>query len=103
MHETKVFQNLKDGTTEVADMPYPRVGSGHLLRRTTRTLVSASTERMLVDFSTAGFIEKAHQRPDKMRMVRDKVYTDGLIPPSRRCATSWTSPCSCATATWARW
>ena len=76
----QVLQNLKDGSTEVADVPCPRVGPGQLLIRTTRTLVSAGTERMLVDFGKAGFIDKARQQPDKVRMVLDKVRTDGLMP-----------------------
>lgn len=76
----QVLQNLKDGTTEVAEVPCPRVGAGQLLIRTTRTLVSAGTERMLVDFGKAGFIDKARQQPDKVRMVLDKVRTDGLMP-----------------------
>ena len=47
---------------------------------TTRTLVSASTDRMLVDFGKANLIGKARQQPDKVRMVLDKVKTDGLAP-----------------------
>lgn len=76
----QVLQNLKDGSTEVAEVPCPCVGAGQLLIRTTRTLVSAGTERMLVDFGKAGFIAKARQQPDKVRMVLDKVRTDGLMP-----------------------
>lgn len=76
----QILQNLKDGRTEVADIPSPRAGRGQLLIRTTRTLVSAGTERMLVDFGKAGFIEKARQQPDKVRMVLDKIRTDGLVP-----------------------
>ncbi|MFM2056667.1 MAG: hypothetical protein RLY71_1052 [Pseudomonadota bacterium] len=76
----QVLQNLKDGSTEVAEVPCPRVGAGQLLIRTTRTLVSAGTERMLVDFGKAGLIDKARQQPDKVRMVLDKIRTDGLMP-----------------------
>jgi len=76
----QILQNLKHGTTEVADIPCPRAGRGQLLIRTTRTLVSAGTERMLVDFGKAGFIEKARQQPDKVRQVFDKIRTDGLMP-----------------------
>ena len=76
----QILQNLKDGSTEVADVPCPRPGRGQLLIRTTHTLVSAGTERMLVDFGKAGFIDKARQQPDKVRMVLDKVRTDGLAP-----------------------
>jgi threonine dehydrogenase-like Zn-dependent dehydrogenase len=56
------------------------VGGGQLLIRTTRSLISAGTERMMVDFGKANPLEKARQQPDKVRMVLDKVKTDGLMP-----------------------
>ena len=76
----QILQNFKDGGTEVADVPCPRAGRGQVLIRTTRTLVSAGTERMLVDFGKANFIDKARQQPDKVRMVLEKVRTDVLMP-----------------------
>jgi len=42
--------------------------------------VSAGTERMLVDFGKAGWIEKARSQPDKVKQVLDKIRTDGLLP-----------------------
>jgi hypothetical protein len=51
-----------------------------VLIRTHATLISAGTERMLVDFGKANLIGKARQQPDKVRMVVDKVRTDGLAP-----------------------
>lgn len=76
----QILQNLKTGTTEVAEVPCPRVSGGQLLIRTTHSLISAGTERMLVDFGKASPIEKARQQPDKVRMVLDKIKTDGLMP-----------------------
>ena len=76
----QILQSLKTGTTEVAEVPCPAVRSGQLLIRSSRTLVSVGTERMLVDFGKAGWIAKARQQPDKVRMVLDKIKTDGLLP-----------------------
>ena len=76
----QILQSLKTGQTEVAEVPCPTARRGHLLIRTSRTLVSAGTERMLVEFGKAGWIEKARQQPDKVRMVLDKIKTDGLMP-----------------------
>jgi predicted dehydrogenase/threonine dehydrogenase-like Zn-dependent dehydrogenase len=76
----QILQSLKNGSTEVADVPCPAAKRGHLLIRTSRTLVSVGTERMLVEFGKAGWIEKARQQPDKVRMVLDKIKTDGLVP-----------------------
>ena len=76
----QILQSLKNGATQVAEVPCPAVKRGHLLVRSTRTLVSVGTERMLVEFGKAGWIEKARQQPDKVRMVLDKIRTDGLAP-----------------------
>jgi predicted dehydrogenase/threonine dehydrogenase-like Zn-dependent dehydrogenase len=76
----QILQNLKTGVTELVDIPCPRVTAGHLLIRTNRSLISAGTERMLVDFGKAGLIAKARQQPDKVRMVMSKLRTDGVMP-----------------------
>jgi predicted dehydrogenase/threonine dehydrogenase-like Zn-dependent dehydrogenase len=76
----QILQNLANGHTEIAEIPCPCVQPGHLLIRTTQSLVSAGTERMLVEFGKANLLDKARQQPDKVRMVLDKVKTDGLMP-----------------------
>lgn len=76
----QILQNLKTGQTEVADLPTPSPKRGHLLITTTASLVSAGTERMLVEFGKAGWIDKARQQPDKVRLVIDKIRTDGIQP-----------------------
>ena len=76
----QILQSLKTGATEVANLPIPSTKRGQLLITTTHSLVSAGTERMLVEFGKAGWIEKARQQPDKVRMVVDKIKTDGLQP-----------------------
>jgi threonine dehydrogenase-like Zn-dependent dehydrogenase len=76
----QILQNLRTGATEVAEVPVPAPKRGHLLISTSHTLISAGTERMLVDFGKAGWIDKARQQPDKVRMVLDKIRTDGLAP-----------------------
>jgi predicted dehydrogenase/threonine dehydrogenase-like Zn-dependent dehydrogenase len=78
----QILQSLKTGATQVAEVPIPGIGRGQLLIATSCTLVSAGTERMLVEFGKAGWIDKARQQPDKVRMVLDKIKTDGLIPTS---------------------
>lgn len=76
----QILQNLSDGVTHLTDVPAPLAGAGQLLIRTAASVVSAGTERMLVEFGKAGWIEKARQQPDKVRQVLDKVRTDGLAP-----------------------
>ena len=76
----QIVQNLKSGDTILEDVPSPQVKPGHVLIQTTRSLVSAGTERMLVDFGKAGYLQKARQQPEKVRQVLDKVRSDGLMP-----------------------
>lgn len=76
----QILQNLKNGATEIVDVPAPACGRGQVLIHTSRTLVSAGTERMLVDFGKAGWIDKARQQPEKVKQVLDKIRTDGMMP-----------------------
>ncbi|MGP1609440.1 MAG: zinc-dependent alcohol dehydrogenase, partial [Burkholderiales bacterium] len=73
-----MLQSLTTGATEVAELPSPKAAAGQLLIHTSHTLVSAGTERMLVEFGKANWLDKARQQPDKVRMVLEKVRTDGL-------------------------
>ena len=74
----QILQSLKTGTTDLSDVPTPNFVSGQILIQTRRTLVSAGTERMLIDFGKANLVNKARQQPDKVREVVDKARTDGV-------------------------
>ncbi|MDC0245022.1 zinc-binding alcohol dehydrogenase, partial [Pseudomonadota bacterium] len=74
----QIIQNLKNGDTTLVDIPSPKNIDGHLLIKTSKSLLSIGTERMLVNFAKAGFIEKARSQPDKVKMMLDKVKTDGI-------------------------
>ena len=76
----QILQSFKTGVTELAELPSPKVKSGQLLIKTTRSLVSLGTERMLVEFGKASLIQKARQQPEKVKMVLDKIKSEGLIP-----------------------
>src|ERR1043165_7993842 len=76
----QILQSLKNGRTEVADVPAPSVEPGTLLIETRCTLVSAGTERMLIDFGKASLLGKVRQQPERVRAVVDKIKTDGLLP-----------------------
>lgn len=76
----QIIQNMKTGETILEDVPAPLVRPGHLLIQTTCSLVSLGTEKMLVEFGNASLIQKARQQPDKVKMVLDKIRSDGLMP-----------------------
>ena len=76
----QIIQDLKSGKTILEDVPVPAVKSGQVLIETTRSLVSLGTERMLVEFGKANYLQKAKQQPDKVKEVLNKIKTDGLKP-----------------------
>lgn len=76
----QIIQDIKSGQTILEEVPVPQVKFGSVLIRTTCTLVSLGTERMLVEFGKANLIDKARQQPDKVKQVLDKIKTDGLQP-----------------------
>ena len=80
MHMKQIIQNLKTGETALENIPAPQVHEGQVFIQTSRSLVSLGTERMLVEFGKANLIDKARQQPDKVKMVLDKVRSDGLVP-----------------------
>lgn len=75
----QVLQSLSDGNTVLAEVPAPSAPARGLLVRTTRSLVSAGTDRMLVKFSRANWLERARQQPDRVRQVLEKTRADGLL------------------------
>jgi predicted dehydrogenase/threonine dehydrogenase-like Zn-dependent dehydrogenase len=76
----QIIQDLKSGETILEEVPAPLVRRGAVLIRTHRSLVSLGTERMLVEFGKAGYIEKARQQPEKVKQVLEKIKSDGLRP-----------------------
>jgi predicted dehydrogenase/threonine dehydrogenase-like Zn-dependent dehydrogenase len=76
----QLIQDLKSGQTLLEEVPVPQLKEGAVLIKTTHSLVSLGTERMLVEFGKASLIEKARQQPDRVKQVLDKMKTDGIIP-----------------------
>lgn len=76
----QIIQSFKTGETVLEDVPAPQVSKGTLLIKTTRSLVSLGTERMLVEFGKSNLLQKARQQPDKVKQVLDKIKSDGLMP-----------------------
>ncbi|TOP51140.1 dehydrogenase [Vibrio parahaemolyticus] len=75
----QVLQDMAKGGSNLVQAPAPKVTTGNVLIDTSISLISAGTERMLVDFGKASLIDKARQQPDKVKMVLEKVQTDGLM------------------------
>lgn len=76
----QIIQDLKSGDTILEEVPVPRVGSGKVLIKSHRTLVSLGTEKMLVSFGQANLLDKARQQPERVKEVINKMKTDGIQP-----------------------
>ncbi|CAK8717239.1 Myo-inositol 2-dehydrogenase [Candidatus Electrothrix gigas] len=74
----QILQNMSTGETRLTDIPVPQYGKTDLLIQSTHSLISIGTERMLVEFGKANMLSKARQQPEKVKMVLEKVKTDGL-------------------------
>ncbi|NLF24331.1 MAG: Gfo/Idh/MocA family oxidoreductase [Deltaproteobacteria bacterium] len=76
----QLFQDLRHGKVFTETLPAPKPGGGQLLIRTTVSLISPGTERMLSEFGKAGWFKKALSQPEKVCQVIQKIKTDGLGP-----------------------
>lgn len=75
----QILQDMAKGRTTLTEAPLPQVSPNSLIISTRVSLISAGTERMLVGFGKASYLEKARQQPDKVKMVVEKIQTDGFF------------------------
>ncbi len=74
----QIVQSARSGELVLKDVPDARVRRGHILVRTRSSLISAGTERMVVNFAKKNLLLKAKERPDLVRKVLDKTRRDGI-------------------------
>lgn len=75
----QIFLDVKTGKVMLLDVPAPLCKNDGMLVETLYSLVSAGTERMLVDFGKKNLLQKAKERPDQVKKVLDKMSTDGFL------------------------
>jgi predicted dehydrogenase len=76
----QLLQNLKNGQTTIEEVPIPTPRAGQALVRVAASLVSAGTERMVVEFAEKSLVGKARSRPDLVKQVVDKMQREGIVP-----------------------
>ena len=75
----QLLQNINNGETVIVDVPIPQVQAGMALVHTRASLVSAGTERMLVEFGGKSLLGKALSRPDLVKLMADKARREGVL------------------------
>jgi predicted dehydrogenase/threonine dehydrogenase-like Zn-dependent dehydrogenase len=75
----QLLQNIKTGKSTVEDVPTPTPRQGQALVKVEASLVSAGTERMIVEFAEKSLVGKARSRPDLVKQVIDKARREGLV------------------------
>ncbi len=79
----QVIQSARTGKLALKEVPEPKVRAGHLLVRTRASLISAGTERLVIEFAKKNLAGKAKARPDLVKKVLAKARRDGIGPTMR--------------------
>jgi predicted dehydrogenase/threonine dehydrogenase-like Zn-dependent dehydrogenase len=75
----QVLQSLQTSDLLVADVAVPSLPDNGVLVRTVASLVSAGTERMVLEFAKKNLLQKARARPDMVRQVLQRARREGLL------------------------
>ena len=77
MHQ--VIQDIRSGRTSVRELPDPIAGPGQLVVATAASLISAGTERYVVELAKKSLLGKARQRPvhGQARAQHDRDHRPG--------------------------
>ncbi len=76
----QIEQNYRSGDLRVAEVPGPRLSEGGVLVGTRVSLISAGTEKQLMQLAKSSLVGKAMARPDLVRRVWSNVKRDGVKP-----------------------
>jgi predicted dehydrogenase/threonine dehydrogenase-like Zn-dependent dehydrogenase len=79
----QVLTSYRTGKLEIAEVSQPRPAPNELLVHTTASVVSAGTERAVIELGQRSLLGKAQDRPDLVRKVVDKVSRDGAFAAAR--------------------
>ena len=74
----QVIQSTRTGKLNLTEVPEPTVKAGNILVSTRASLISAGTERMVVEFARKSLAGKARERPDLVKKVMTKAKRDGI-------------------------
>src|SRR3954454_5595926 len=77
-HMKQLLQNVSSGELTVDEVPAPARGPASLLVATRYSVISAGTERAVLEVGRASLVGKARARPDLVKKVVESARTEGL-------------------------
>lgn len=78
-----VLQNFKTGDMAVEDVPPPSLKADGVLVHNAASLVSAGTEKAVIELAKMNPLQKARARPDLVKKVLGKAGQEGLLATAR--------------------
>ncbi|MHA1285504.1 MAG: bi-domain-containing oxidoreductase, partial [Promethearchaeota archaeon] len=75
----QIVQYQKNGKMFIEDLPDIRIAPGGILVQNYYSLISAGTERVIVETAKASLIGKARLRPDLVKQVVDNIKKEGWL------------------------
>jgi predicted dehydrogenase len=88
----QLIQSYRTGEMKLEEVPPPGVRPGGVIVRTVRSLVSAGTEKMIVDLARKSLLAKARARPDLVRKVVQTARKQGLANTFRKVQSKLETP-----------
>lgn len=78
-----VLQNFKTGDMAIEDVPPPSLKADGVLVHNAASLVSAGTEKAVIELAKMNPLQKARARPDLVKKVLNKAGQDGMLATAR--------------------
>lgn len=88
----QVEQSYRTGVLRVAEVPAPRADVRRNLVATRVSLISAGTERQIIDLAKSSLAGKARARPDLVKKTIAKARQEGLVSTARKVFAKLDSP-----------
>ena len=88
----QLLQIPRTGELRIRDVPCPRPTENQIVVRTVASLVSAGTEKYMLEFAQKSLLGKALERPDLVRAVLAKAKSEGIAEAWRQSMARLESP-----------
>src|SRR5918912_2123446 len=75
----QLLHNTGTGEGAVEEVPVPTAQRGRVIVRTAASLISAGTERAVVEMARKSLVAKAKERPDLVKKVVERVVSEGVF------------------------